>query len=133
MPSCRTDYLEDTAVTLNAMPGSDMVFAGWSGACSGASPECTVEMDGDKAVSAAFAAPDVTVVKQGAGTGIVSSDPPGIDCGPTCTYQFPAGTPVALTATPSEDSSVCGLARRLHGCGSVLAEHGWHQARDSDV
>lgn len=35
------------------------------------------------------------------GKGSVSSTPAGIDCGTTCTYAFPAGTAVVLTASAS--------------------------------
>ncbi len=42
---------------------------------------------------------DLTVTKPGTGSGSVTSDPAGIDCGGTCTASVEAGTPVTLTAT----------------------------------
>ena len=44
----------------------------------------------------------LTVAKSGKGQGTISSSPPGIDCGATCSAQYPNGTLVTLTATPSK-------------------------------
>jgi hypothetical protein len=37
------------------------------------------------------------------GSGIVKSNPAGIDCNPTCSFLFPFGTLVTVTATPDPD------------------------------
>ncbi|MGE3977250.1 MAG: S8 family serine peptidase [Nitrospira sp.] len=42
----------------------------------------------------------VTINKTGAGTGTVTSDSHGIDCGATCKGQFPQGSTVNLAAAP---------------------------------
>jgi hypothetical protein len=47
----------------------------------------------------------LTVGKQGRGTGTVTSDPVGINCGPACQFSYQRGTTVTLTATPDEGSS----------------------------
>ena len=47
----------------------------------------------------------VTVQKDGAGSGIVTSTPAGIDCGATCSNQFQEGTTVALNAAADPGSS----------------------------
>jgi hypothetical protein len=41
----------------------------------------------------------LSIIKSGA-VGGVSSEPPGIDCGPDCTHQFEDGATVVLTAQP---------------------------------
>ena len=46
----------------------------------------------------------VTANKTGAGTGTITSDSAGIDCGATCTGQFPQGRTVNLSATPDSGS-----------------------------
>jgi Bacterial Ig domain/Divergent InlB B-repeat domain len=46
----------------------------------------------------------LTVTKSAAGSGKVTSNPAGIDCGSTCTNQFAVGSPVTLTATPDSGS-----------------------------
>jgi hypothetical protein len=50
----------------------------------------------------------LTVVKSGAGSGVVTSSPAGIDCGPTCSAPFPDGTNATLTGTPSPGSAFVG-------------------------
>ncbi len=47
----------------------------------------------------------LTVVKNGSGSGTVTSSPAGINCGATCNATFPAGTAVTLTATPTSAAS----------------------------
>ncbi|MBI2674011.1 MAG: hypothetical protein HYX23_01890 [Candidatus Zambryskibacteria bacterium] len=44
------------------------------------------------------------IYKSGTGSGIVTSQPAGINCGSTCAASFPNGTSVTLTATPSAGS-----------------------------
>ncbi len=51
--TCSANYASGTQVTLTATPDTNMTFAGWSGACSGAGT-CTVTMDGAKSVTAIF-------------------------------------------------------------------------------
>jgi hypothetical protein len=56
---CATDCLQHfgagRAVTLTATAEPGSVFAGWTGACTGASAVCTVALGGDAAVGASFA------------------------------------------------------------------------------
>ena len=47
----------------------------------------------------------LTVVRNGSGSGTVTSSPAGINCGATCTVTFPAGAAVTLTATPTSAAS----------------------------
>jgi len=57
----------------------------------------------------------VTVDKAGAGTGTVTSDSAGIDCGSTCTGQFPQGRTVNLTAAPDPGSVFAGWSGDCRG------------------
>lgn len=50
----------------------------------------------------------VTVNKTGNGTGTVTSTPPAIDCGATCSAAFPSPGSVTLSATPSGGSTFDG-------------------------
>ena len=50
----------------------------------------------------------ITVIKAGNGAGTVSSNPAGIDCGPTCAANFNYGQDVTLTASPSTGSTFTG-------------------------
>ncbi len=50
----------------------------------------------------------LTVTKVGTGSGTVTSDPAGINCGATCAAGFSDGTVVTLTATPDAGSKFDG-------------------------
>ena len=101
--TCSHSYAAGTLVTLTATPATDSTFTGWSGACTGTSKQCNVSMTGAKSVTATFTATAYTlnVTKIGSGNGRVTSTPPGIDCGTTCSHSYAAGTLVTLTATPA--------------------------------
>jgi hypothetical protein len=114
--TCSRSFSGGTTVTLNAVPGSGSVFAGWSGGgCTGTS-SCSVPINNNITVSATFntsAAPPpptsgtftLTVTKvQNGGTGHVASSPAGIDCGATCTASFASGASITLFASPTTGS-----------------------------
>jgi hypothetical protein len=64
--------------------------------------------------------PTLTVTLPGAGTGVVTSSPAGIDCGAgatKCSASFDQGTQVTLTATPSTGSTV-GIWISAPGCST---------------
>ncbi|HWU87283.1 MAG TPA: hypothetical protein VN253_08410, partial [Kofleriaceae bacterium] len=50
----------------------------------------------------------LTVSRNGAATGTVSSNPGGITCGASCSAIFPLGTVVTLTATPDTGAEFAG-------------------------
>ncbi|HMK48693.1 MAG TPA: BACON domain-containing carbohydrate-binding protein [Thermodesulfovibrionales bacterium] len=52
-PSAIAPYIDGTTVGLKAAPDESSTFNGWSGACSG-SRQCSVKLDANKSVSAAF-------------------------------------------------------------------------------
>lgn len=96
---CNSSYPSGTSLTIVATPAATSLFGGWGGACSGfgATSTCTVTLNADSTVSAAFQLPTLSVVL--AGTGTVTSNPAGINCGATCSASFSKGTSVTLTAT----------------------------------
>jgi hypothetical protein len=100
------------------------VFTGWSGAgCSGTGG-CTVTIGAEQTVTATFdpASPVqhvLTVSRSGSGSGTVTSAPPGIDCGATCSASFKNGSQVTLTATPAAGSTFAGWT--VSGCSGTDA------------
>ncbi len=117
--TCEYEFGLGTVVTLTATPAEGSLFSGWGGACSGTGT-CQLTMSGDQSVTANFAlAPKtLTVSKTGAGTGTVTSDPAGIDCGPICTHAFEHGTSVTLTAAPADGSVFTGWSGACSGTGT---------------
>jgi hypothetical protein len=60
----------------------------------------------------------LTVTKAGNGGGTVTSDPPGIACGDTCSSDFIMGTPVTLSAAPNAVSTFMGWSGDCSGTGT---------------
>ena len=54
----------------------------------------------------------------GPGSGSVTSQPAGIDCGDTCSANFPVGTQVVLTASPQSASTFAGWSGPCSGLGT---------------
>jgi hypothetical protein len=57
----------------------------------------------------------LSVVNLGSGTGTVSTNPPGILCGTSCSATFPGGTQLSLTAVPASGSVFSGWAGNCGG------------------
>ncbi len=52
--TCSRSVDPDATVTLSAVPDADAYFTGWSGACTGTAPTCTIQMGGNRTVGARF-------------------------------------------------------------------------------
>jgi Divergent InlB B-repeat domain len=65
--------------------------------------------------------PDValTISPAGDGTGIVSSDPAGIDCGTACSAEFPASSTVTLSVTSTGGDTFMGWSGACVGTAST--------------
>ena len=80
------------------------------GGCTGTATTCVVTMDAAKTVTATFVDfPTLTVTKSGTGTGTVTSTAGGLNCGATCTRDFPKDSNVTLTAVPASGSVFAGF------------------------
>jgi len=118
---CEETYLYGERVTLTATPDeASSTFTEWSGACSGRDPVCTVSMTEARSTTATFTLIDrrLSVRTRGGGSGTVTSDPAGIDCGADCTEEIPHGTSVTLTAVPNTGTS------RFAGWGGACSGSG---------
>ena len=109
--NCSAYFDYNTGVTLTASAGTGFTFGGWSGGgCSGTST-CNVTMTAASSVNAVFITPGnqiLTVSKFGSGSGTITSDPAGINCGLSCSYDFAKDTVVTLTATAAKGSKFSG-------------------------
>lgn len=116
--TCSVAYNHGQQVTLSAAPNATSLFGSWSGDCSGGAP-CVVTIDAPKSVTATFLdSRVVSVVMAGSGTGRVISNPPGIDCGTTCSARFAVGANVTLTATPDLNQTFAGWSGS--GCTGTM-------------
>ncbi len=62
----------------------------------------------------------LTVNPAGTGSGKVTSDPVGIDCGNRCAYDFGSGLTVTLTATADSGSTFSGWSGECSGTGRCI-------------
>ena len=60
----------------------------------------------------------LSVSRQGTGSGTVTSNPAGINCGSTCSASYAAGTSVTLNAQPASGSSFTGWSGACTGTSS---------------
>jgi hypothetical protein len=122
---CQAMYDQGTIITLTATPDPMMAFAGWSGACQGAA-QCVVRMSQAQNVTATFShamnmpqivPTPVTVVYQGSGTGMVVSNPEGLNCNANCNANFPQNSMITLSAMAATGSQFQGWGGACAGVG----------------
>jgi hypothetical protein len=108
---CTETVADGTQITLTATAAANSDFAGFTGGGCSTSP-CTVTLDADKSVDAAFTLKrhSLAVVRSGEGSGSVSSSPAGIDCPSDCDEAFDEGSSVTLTADPDPGSGFAGFS-----------------------
>ena len=116
--TCSYGFAAGTSVALSAAPASGYVFAGWSGACTGTGA-CTVPMNAAKNVTATFnkaqSTSTYTLKVVLAGSGTVTSNPAGINCGTVCSAVFPTSTSVSLRAAPAAGYAYAGASTSCAG------------------
>jgi hypothetical protein len=105
--TCSASFSSGTLVTLNPAAATGSTFAGWSG-----DSDCTdgvVTMPTSRNCTATFT-PNytLTVNKAGTGSGTVTSNPSGINCGGDCSETYNYNTSVTLTATADTVSTFTG-------------------------
>jgi hypothetical protein len=123
--NCKAALDEGAEAVLTATPEQGYVFKGWSGACAGASPSCSLVLNSDKTAIAEFM-PVLSVAVTGGGR--VTSDDGAIDCGATCSAGFAGGTSVTLAAVPQTGFRLAGWS----GCTGI-EDNLCHVAMDAPV
>lgn len=111
---CPTDYFPwGYEVDVTASPATGWQVGGWSGTRYDTSTNASnfILMPIGNQVALVQYTPiqyPLSVTKVGNGSGTVTSDVPGIDCGATCNTSYPYGTKVTLTATAAAGSIFTG-------------------------
>ncbi|WP_395661387.1 S8 family serine peptidase [Aestuariivirga sp.] len=119
--SCSTRQPEGTLVTLSAAASGNSNFSGWSGACSGSAPTCTLTLRADASVVGTFQPRpgnnNVTLsyLRTGSGTISASVDGTSTTCAASCTITRPSGTLVTLTAQPGPGAVFAGWSGSCRG------------------
>jgi lysophospholipase L1-like esterase len=116
--TCSAAFVAGTSVTITATPAANSVYTG--GLCGN---PCTVVMDQPRGFAVSFASTtnySLTVAKAGAGSGVVTSNPSGINCGSACSASFANGTSVTLTASPASNATFTGWSGACSGTGACV-------------
>ena len=116
---CSHSYYSGTLVTLTANPTPGSFFAGWTGCDSMIENTCIVTTVINKSVTAMFALNNGFYILSVStlGNGTVTSTDGLINCGSTCSHQYPPGTPVTLNAQPVQGSTFGGWSGACSGTG----------------
>jgi hypothetical protein len=129
---CSNSFVSNAVVKLSAIPNLGSSFSGWGGACAGNGSICMVTMSRAKAVTATFSpfitnTNQLTITTAGTGSGTVTSNPAGINCGSstTCAGAFNQCTTVILTAIAAQGSRFAGWGGACSGnsstCSTILS------------
>jgi hypothetical protein len=122
LPPTTCTVLQGDDVTIAATADIGSHFDQWTGDCAGTIDTYTFTAIAPpgKSCHASFAINtySVSVQKLGSGTGSVSSSPPGISCGLTCSASFAHGTSVTLSAAPDSGSTFAGWSGACSGTGA---------------
>ncbi len=125
---CSALFVDGATITLTAQAATGSRFIAWGGCDSAVDVTCSVTMRANQSVAATFAAlRTLTVSGTGAGDGVVSSMPAGIDCAFTagsasgaCSASFIDGAVITLTATPAGDATFTGWSGACSGVNPVV-------------
>jgi hypothetical protein len=121
---CSDRLASGVLVTLTARPELGSTFAAWGGACSGASPTCTLKIDATKNVTARFngstapvppGAPTQIVITPGNGSAQISFSAPANDGGAAITGYTATCTASGQTARRASGSRSPLTVRNLAG------------------
>lgn len=112
-------YNNPTNITLNLSVDSDATTTTRTITVTNPDGQSATSVSGILAIAGLPASSFTLTVNQiGAGTGIVTSLPSGIDCGSTCSVSFASNTVVMLTATADSNSAFLGWVNGCVGTGT---------------
>ncbi len=107
------NYNSGTMVQLTATPTAGWTFTGWSGDAAGSTNPLSVNMDGNKSITATFTQDTYTLSVVTAGSGSVAKNPDQAN--------YNSGTVVQLTATPIAGWTFAGWSGDAAGSTNPLS------------
>jgi len=121
--TCEATYSGSQTTTLDAIPGVNSIFTGWTGCDSVIDNKCIVVLGTSEIVKASFeTAFKLTVNKTGTGEGIIVSSPNiGINCGTSCEEVYINSPLIDLII----QSLPVGQQVNWSGCDSVIPVPGF--------
>ena len=107
---CSGQFEFGLPITLNAVADSDSVFVSWDGPedCADGVLDGTADVSCTAVFEALTVFKEVVVSLSGTGTGVVTSNPEGINCGEDCVGGFPDFQRVSLQALAFDGSRFAG-------------------------
>jgi hypothetical protein len=114
VPSATWSVSPNSLGAVSPSTGSSTTFTAGANAGSGTVIASLDGIQGSVPVQT-FTAYTLTVSKLGKGSGTIGSSPSGISCGSTCSYAYPSGATVTLTAAPASTSTFKGWAGACSG------------------
>ena len=112
--ACSHTYVTGTYVRLTASPAQGWAFVNWTGCDQMNGPLCTLQINSPRNVVATFV-PTYLLSVSTTGTGSVISGDGHINCGTACSFLYPQGTHIGLTAVPGTGYTFSGWT----GCTTV--------------
>ncbi len=118
---CSASVEKGTVIVLTATASPGSKFLGWSGSGCVGTASCSVTLVVAAHVVAQFLAMRrITIDAQGTGSGTITSDPAGLDCGEVCELTLDDGAQFQLFALPDDGSYFAGWADAT--CGEYAGE-----------
>lgn len=123
---CTAKVAHGTQLSLIAAANGVSQLVGWTvvagdAACAEAAV-CQATITGPTTIRATFARQSLEVSRVGGGSGIIKSEPAGIDCGEDCTELYGPGTEVTLTPIATAGSVFAGWSGACSGTGSCTVQ-----------
>jgi Divergent InlB B-repeat domain len=116
--ACSAAFATGTSVSLSAVPATGYSFTAWNGGGCTGTGACVVALTAATSVAATFTQIKYTLSVSKTGSGTVTSNVGGINCGATCSASLNTGTAVTLTATPASGYAFTGWSGACTGTGT---------------
>ena len=114
---CSADFRKGVTTNLAATAASGTAFKNWTGCDSVHANTCSITVNATRAVTAHFVTGYVLAATP-SGSGTIISGDGNINCGTACSYSYPSGTSLLLTALPAVGATLSNWT----GCTSTAGD-----------